>query len=150
MSNGAPIVPQQPQRSKISVTDVRDFLWDRTLADNPIELDLKFSDVEIQNAMRFAAMRYNETSPFVDIVSEYHLPYGMMFLNGIAYSLYLTELQKLSSEDVQYQAGSLTVDINGKRIAHLKEFVAMFKADFMAMVKERKVSINIESMYATY
>ena len=146
----APIVPPPQLRSKLCVQDVRDFIWDRTIDDNPLELDLRFTDVEVQNAMRFAAMRYNETSPFVDTVDERRLPYGMMFLTGTAYGLYLMELQKLTGQDVSYTAGSLTTDIYGKRIAHLKEFVKLFKEEFMAMVKERKTSINIEAAYASY
>jgi len=146
----APIIPPCPQRSSINVSDVRDFLWDRTLDDNPIELDLKFSDAEIQAAMRFAAMRYNETSPLVETVSPLNLPYATLFLSGIAYHLYLQELQKLTSQDVQYTAGSMTVDIYGKRITHLKEFVKAFRDEFLAMTKERKISINIEAAYASY
>lgn len=151
MSDPAPIVPIPQQRqNQICVQDVRDFIWDRTIDDNPIELDLRFTDAEIQNAMRFAAMRYNETSPYVDSVDQRNLPYGMLFLTGTAYGLYLMELQKLTGQDVSYQAGSLTTDIYGKRIAHLKEFVKLFKEEFVNMIKERKTSINIEAAYASY
>ena len=150
MSDTVPIIPAHPNRSHICVQDVRDFLWDRTMDDNPLELDLRFSDQEIQNAMRFAAMRYNETSPYVHTVDPTHLPYGMLFLVGTAYGLYLMELQKLSGQDVGYTAGSLTVDIYGKRIAHLKEFVKLFKEEFLSMTKERKCSINLEAAWGSY
>jgi hypothetical protein len=143
--------PQQiPDRTKygvIDVEDVRQFMFDRSVDDNPLELDLLFSDTEINQAFRFAAMRYNETTPYVDTVNAAYLPYGMLFLNGIAYGLCLSKLQELSRQDIEYTSGSMTIDTFKRRLDHLKELLKLFKEEFEKMAKDRKLSININACY---
>jgi Trm5-related predicted tRNA methylase len=146
----APVIPQQGKQGKIDAQDVRDFIFDRTLDDNPTELDLVFSDDEIQKAMRFAAMKYNETSPFVHEVSAAFLPFGSMFLNGIAYTLYLSKLQMETRQDIEYQAGSMTIDVYKRKVEHLQNFVKLFKTEFETMVKERKLAINISAAFHSF
>ena len=143
-------IPAPGHHGQVDVQDVRDFIFDRTLDDNQIALDLVFSDEEITNAMRFAAMRYNETTPYVDTINPAYVPYGMMFLNGIAYGLYLSKLQSLSRQDLTYQAGNMTIDAIKPQIGHLQNYVKLFKEDFERMVKERKLSINISNCFRAF
>ena len=143
-------IPQPGHTGAIDVDDVRSFMFDRTLDDNPLALDLTFSDEEINNAMRFAAMRYNETTPYVDHANAAYLPYGMMFLNGIAYGLYLQKLQAVSREDITYSAGNMTIDAIKPQVQHLTNFVKLFKDEFERMAKERKLSINIANAFRSY
>ena len=42
--------------SKLTIEDVRHFIMDRTVADNPLLLDLAYSDDEIAQAIRFACL----------------------------------------------------------------------------------------------
>jgi hypothetical protein len=142
-----PSLPPRAKLGQIDVQDVREFIWDRTIADNPIDLDLVFSDDEITNAMRWAAMKYNETPPYVDKVNAAYLPYGMLFLNGVAASLYLSKLLLDSRPDIEYQSGSMTIDVYKRKLDHLKNFAAVFKTDFETMIRERKVSINVHSYF---
>jgi hypothetical protein len=144
-----PVIPAQ-RRNHIDIQDVRDFIFDRTIDDNPTELDLLFSDEEIQRAMRQAAMKYNETAPYVETVDSAYLPYGFTFLNGVAYCLYLSKLQVESRQDVEYQAGNMTIDVFRRKIEHLQNFVKLFKTEFETMAKERKLSININSAFRSF
>jgi hypothetical protein len=137
-------------KSKIDVEDVRHFIFDRTVADNTLDLDLTFSDEEIGAAARFAAMGYNETTPYVDTVRPDSLPFGMCFLNGIAYYLYLGQLQKLTRNDIDYSAGNVTVDLNKRRIEHIKAILPIFKDEFDLKCKQQKAHINIEAGYRCY
>lgn len=144
-------VPNPGRYGKIDVEDVRAFLWDRTIEDNSVELDLVFSDEEIKKAMRFAAMKYSETPPFINQpMTPDALPYGMMFLNGIAYFLYLQKLQTETRVDFEYNSGNMSIDLHKRRIAHLQNFVKLFKDDFESMIKDRKVSINVHGFFASY
>lgn len=143
----APTVPDRRRYGLIDVEDVRHFLWDRTVEDNPLELDLTFSDDEIGHAVRFTVMKYNETPPFVDMIFEERLPRTSCLLNGIAYHLYLAELIQLSRQDFDYSSGNMAIDLRKRRIEHLTTFVKLFKEEFETMVKQIKMSINIEAAY---
>jgi hypothetical protein len=145
-----PQIPQPGHYGVIDVQDVRDFIFDRTLEDNQVGLDLAFSDDEITKAMRFAAMRYNETTPYVDTVNAAYLKHGMLFLNGIAYGLYLSKLQQLSRQDITYQAGSMTIDAIKPQLDHLTAFVKIFKDEFERLAKERKLWINTANAFGSY
>lgn len=143
-------VPLVNLKSKIDTEDVRMFMLDRTVADNTLDMDLTFSDEEIGVATRFAAMGYNETTPYVHTVSPDSLPYGMCFLNGIAYYLYLGLLQKLMRNDIDYSAGNVTVDLNKRRIEHLMKIMPMFKQEFEQKSTQQKAAININNGYRRY
>jgi hypothetical protein len=101
--------------------------------------------------MRYAVLAYNETPPYVDtLTSPDAMPYGNMFLNGIAYYLYLGKLQSEARQDVQYTAGNLTVDLYQRRMDHLKNFVKLFKEEFDRMKAERKTAINVVGFYGSF
>lgn len=145
-----PVIPPVSKRSTIDHGDVRAYIFDRTLADNPLELDLQFSDDEIGHAMRFAAMRYNDMPPHVNVVDPAKLPFASTFLDGVAYFLYLGLLQKLQRNDMDYSAGNAEVDINKRRIEHIKAWVTFFKDEFERQAKEIKVTINIHDAFMAY
>ena len=144
------IIPDRGALGTIDVNDVRNFIWDRTLDDNPLEMDLMFSDKEITDAMRYCAMKYNEMPPFVNTVMPQNLPFGSTFLSGIAAGLYLSKLQQESRQDVEYTAGSLTVDIQKRRLEHLTNFVKIFKEEFETLAKGIKLTINIHGAFGSY
>lgn len=143
-------LPSFNKRGVIEVEDIRMFLADRTAEDNPLELDLSFSDDEIQYACRFSAMKFNEHPPFVMWVDPAALPFGNCFLNGVAYFLYLGKLQKLQRNDIDYTAGNMTVEINKRRIEHLKEWVGEFKEEFEKTTANIKHTINMEDAYRCF
>lgn len=135
-----------------SIDDVRRFVLDRMIDDNEIDLELFFSDLEIITARRLAVAYYNEFPPYVDRLelSECNqdcLPAPLMFLNGIAYQLYMAKLQKLHKEDVDYQAGGMTVNIVKKRIAYITSNLKVFKTEFENLASSRKTHINYMSAF---
>lgn len=145
--NVTPVVPPLGKRGVINYEDVRHFIFDRRALDNPLLLDLEFSDEEISFAQRFAAMTYNDLQPQVEFVDPGALPggTGSIFLYGIIYHLQLAKMLQLQRNDVTYEAGNMTVDINKSRIASLKESAKYFRDEFMRMAADRKRTINIMS-----
>ena len=135
-----------------SIDDVRRFVLDRMLDDNEIDLELFFTDAEIVTARRLAVAFYNEIPPYVENIAltscnEDCLPAPIMFLNGIAHQLYLAKLQKLQKEDVDYQAGGMTVNIIKKRIAYITSNIKGFKDEFQNLAVSRKTHINYSSAF---
>jgi len=145
------VIPErrQPRGNTVTLDDARQFMFDRTAADNPLDLDLSFTEKDLQSALRFTAMRYNAIPPHVLHVRPDHLPFGETMLNGVAYYLYLGKLQQLSRNDVDYSAGNMTIDINKRRIDFIQKMLPMFKETFERQAKEEKVTMNLEQGYAS-
>lgn len=144
------IVPSrhQPRGDTISLEDARQFLFDRTASDNPLDLDLSFTEKDLEFAMRHTAMRYNAIPPHVIHVHPDRLPFGETMLNGVAYYLYLGKLQQLMRNDVDYSAGNMSIDINKRRIESIQKLLPMFKEAFERQSKEEKVTINLNNGFA--
>jgi len=132
--------------------DIRHFIWDRTIEDNPLELDLEFSDEEIGNARRFCAMMCKDVPPYVIEINASSIPKGFeyAFMIGTVYHLFLAKLMSLQRKDLDYSAGGMTVDINKRRIDYLSKWVVAFKQEAMESIQKRKLSMNLESGYAHY
>jgi hypothetical protein len=139
---------QQPRGTTISLEDVRQFSFDRVASDNPLDLDLSFTEHDLEFAMRFTAMRYNAIPPHVIHVHPDRLPFGETMLNGIMYYLYTGKLQQLMRNDVDYSAGNMSIDINKRRIESLQKLLPMFKEAFERQAKEEKVTINLNNGFA--
>lgn len=137
-------------KSKIDVQDVRQFMMDRTVKDNLLDMDLAYSDEDIGFARRFAAMEYNESPPLCHRVCVDNLPFGLTFLWGIAYYLIVGNLQKLMRQDIDYSAGNVAVDLTKRRIEHLKTLLPVYKGEFEKRVLQQKAQINIAAGYRAY
>ena len=128
---------------------VRRFVLDRTVEDNAIDLEIFFSDEEIDFARELAVGHYNELPPYVrkitlGVTNKDSLPYPIAFLSGISYYLYLGKLQKLQKEDLDYNAGGMTVDLIKRRIAHLSQNIPIFKSEFVTLITQQKVAANYQ------
>jgi hypothetical protein len=144
-------LPARDQRDhQITLQDVRDFIMDRTAADNPLEMDLEFSDDDMLRATRLAAMRFNEINPRSFDVDWRNLPYGNLFLCGIAYALYLSKMQYWMRQDIDYNAGNANIEITKRRIEHLKGLVDLFRTEFDEKAYEQKRVVNVENCYAHF
>lgn len=147
----ADIVPKQGKREgKIDVEDVRFFLMDRTAEDNPLELDLFFTDPEIQQAFRFAAMKFNEIHPQTFNVDPAALQFGFGMLQGVIYCLFMMKMAQLSRSDIDYVAGNMTIEINKRRIAYFEKWIPFFKQEFEMTATQHKVKVNLENAYRCY
>lgn len=140
-----PAIPnrRRPMGDTLCIDDVRHFMFDRSANDNPLDLDLAFTDEDIQYAFRFTAMRYNAIQPQVIRVHPDHLPFAETMMSGVAYYLYNGKLLQLIRNDVDYSAGNMTIDINKRRIETLSKLAPMYKEQFEKQAKEEKVALNL-------
>jgi len=145
------IVPLQcePSETRVVNDDIRHFIWDRTIADNPLEMDLEFDDTEIGYARKHAIEMFNALPPYVVSLKGNHVPADWQYplKLGIVYHLFLGKLISLQRKDLDYSAGNMTVDINKRRIEYLTKWVPFFKQEAETLIKQQKVIFNLESCY---
>lgn len=135
----------------LTTEDVRNFMFDRTLDDNELLLDLAFEDDEIRDAMKRAAAEFNSIPPYVKTFQWNNLPGDSnMFLYGTAVHLYTSELAKLRRNDVDYQAGGMGVNLVDKRIAHLMQERQEFRQLFREEATNLKIRINLDQAYRSF
>jgi hypothetical protein len=139
-------------RYYLTVEDVRDYIMDRTLEDNELELDLVFTDEEIRKAMTRAAREYNSLPPLgVSSVTPEFLPNDTnMFLDGTVAQLYMARRAKLARNDVDYQAGNITTNIVQKQIAHLTQMTLQHRELFREAATTHKLAININNAWGFF
>lgn len=146
-------IPQPNPAQETSLTHdlVRHFIWDRTIEDNPLELDLAFSDPEIGYARQFAAMMFNSIPPHTVQIQANNVPvnWEYPFMVGTVYHLFLGKLMALQRKDLDYSAGNMTVDINKRRIEYLTKWAQFFKTEAEAKIKEQKVIANLNAAYGS-
>jgi hypothetical protein len=131
--------------------DVRMFIFDRTIGDNDLLMDLNFSEVEIQNAMVRAAREYASIPPYTSTVNPGCLPsHTNMFLDATAAQLYISEMSKLMRNDIDYNSGNVTTNLVAKRIAHLKELYKLHTERFTEAAKSWKLTENINNGFFNY
>lgn len=125
----------------VTEQEIRLFLLDRSIEDNPVDLDLSFSSEEIQQAEKNAVRHFNMMLPH-SIMAEGQIPSVLIHLFGTAYYLYLTKILNLCRNDVDYQAGGMTVDITKRKLANYQGVAAQMRGEFESSAKQLKVSIN--------
>jgi hypothetical protein len=132
-------------QSCLNSEHVRLFLLDRSVQDNVLELDLAFSDPEILDAMNNCARDYNSIPPLgVSTVSGNLLPgNSTLFLNGTCKWLYLSALQKLMRNDMDFDVGGVKASIESKRIEHFTNLVKLFGEEFQSQARTLKRAMNL-------
>jgi hypothetical protein len=130
--------------------DVRNYLIDSTREDND-GLDLHFTTEQIVDAMRRAARAYNSIPPLILKVSGEKLPDDTnIFLDGTAVQLFISEMNNLTRQDIEYSAGGVQSPIARKRIEYLKALIDFHTKLFTEAAKSYKVAKNIERAYRHY
>jgi len=131
----------------LTVDEIRLFVLDRTVSDNPIDCQLFWEDREIQSAMVQAVRHYNRIHPMVETWTvERHLDDNIMLL-GTVYYMYLQSLQRLMRQDLPYQAGGVGINRTGALIGHVQTMAASTKSEFEDAARMRKISINASEAY---
>lgn len=126
-------------------------MFDRSIEDNDLLLDLNFSEEEIQDAMVRAAREFNSIPPFVSAVHPSYLPTDTnLFLDGCAAQLYISELSKLMRNDIDYTTGGVQTNLVAKRIGHLKELFKLHTERFVKAAKDVKLTTNIHAAFHHY
>jgi uncharacterized protein YfaT (DUF1175 family) len=137
--------------SKLTTEDIRNFLLDRSVEDNDLELDVAFSDDEIRDAMKRAARAYNSIPPFVNVVTPNALPGDSnIFLHATAEQLMISLLSKLRRNDVDYTAGGVGTNLVAKRIAHLQNEIKEHREMWQKEATDTKLYMNINACYRTF
>lgn len=147
-------MPNQKQivenHSTLDVEDIRHFIFDRDAADNPLLLDVAYTDDEIARAMRYACLSFNEVTPYVFTIQPECMPFSMLFIHGTIYHLYLSRISELSRRDVDHTAGNMTVDVTKRLIANLTALVALHKKEFDTSAKQRKIAFNVSQAFRNF
>lgn len=132
----------------LSIEDIRHAILDRSVEDNALELDLAFSDEEIRQAFKRAARDYNSIPPYVGQVDPADLPDDTnIFIDATVCQLYIARLSKLQRNDIDYNAGGVSVELEKRQIAHMREMIEFHRKRFMEAAQARKVSLNLRRAY---
>ena len=130
--------------SYLTIEMIRDEIQDRVPGDNSIDCDLFFSDDEILKAMDRAAGRYNQLPPVgVDVVSGRALPANTsVFLDAVISQLYGSAIHKLIRNQMTWQTGDVTVDLEPKRLQAFQQAKAALDQVWRIDARDRKREIN--------
>ena len=144
------VPPLPEQRGTIIAEDLRHWLYDRTINDSPLDVDLTWSDQEIATATRYAVMMANSVQPYSITYSTNALTGDYFWLPAIAYHLFLGKLMVLTRSDISYDAGGMSADITRKRIEHYKWWIQLFKAEATDLIEQQKMAVSINGYFACY
>lgn len=134
----------QPPSEYLTIDAVRNYILDRTIQDNQIDLDLAFSPEEITNAMGYAARAYASIPPFVGSPDASRLPMRTnVFLDATAVGLYIGRLSRLQRNDIDYKSGTVTVELEKKQIEYMKDMIKFHQGEFKEAAKALKVAQNL-------
>ncbi len=104
----------------MTIQDVRDWLLDRSAADNLLDCDLTFTDPEIVAAMRSAAREFNSIPPYIQNVSADCLPMDTnLFLDAVVYFLYNSKIANWARNAVTFEAGGVKASPDEDRMKRL-------------------------------
>jgi len=135
----------------ITPDDVRMYIFDRTVEDNDLLLDLNFSEKDIQDAMVRAAREYASIPPYTSCVNPACLPsHTNMFLDATVAQLYISEMSKLMRNDIDYNSGNVTTNLVAKRIIHLKDMYKFHNERFKEAAKNWKLTENVNQGFFHY
>jgi hypothetical protein len=132
----------------LTIDDVRNYMFDRTVKDNELDMDLSFSNDEIADAMRRAARETNDIPPNILFVTADKLPgNSAIWLHAVAEQLYLSKLQQLMRNDVTYDAGGVKATITANRINHFKELIKLERSLWEPRLRSYKVGQNFRRFH---
>lgn len=135
----------------LTIQDVRDFVGDEKPEDNPLLMDLMWSDPDILSSMKAAARAYNSIEPQCEVVRAEALPDDdSTFLNGIAADLCRKYLNKLRNRDITYTAGNVQASVTSARIVHFEKMRVEYEEQFKQQAQNRKLRINLAAAYGHF
>lgn len=144
--------PTIPDRcAGLTPEDMRAFVLDQEISQNLLELDLAWSEPEIEDAMDRCRMMWDAVPPAADSLrlGGSRLPREYVFQVGTAYQMYLTKLQEIMRNDMEYTIGGVQVHIDGTQIKHFKELMGILRGEFTELAGARKETLNLQGAYGT-
>ena len=134
--------------SFITEQDVREEMRDRSAADHLVLPDVAFTSEDIAYAMRKVARRFNSIRPFVISVEAHKLPdRNSVFFDGIAWALLEVMLLNTGMNDMDYSAGNVSANVQGKLATNLEKLVAKYEKRFVEDATTWKISTNLLGFY---
>lgn len=132
----------EPKIQKLTVADVRAFLFDRCAEDNRLLNSVAFRDDQIMNAMQLAVDEFNATPPDVAYFTTVNFPWKTEWLKGTAAYLLRSEALRQVRNQASYQAGTVSVNDSDKGPI-LKQLGDDLYKEWFAWVLAKKRQINI-------
>lgn len=134
--------------SYITVADVREEMLDRQAEDHLVLSDLAFTDADIEWGMKACARKFNSQPPLGFEVTWETLPINStVFLDGVAWALIRRWHRNVSMNDMDYQAGGVTANVQGTLLKNLEKLRDKLEAEFMEAAKTLKVTANLEDAW---
>lgn len=144
------MTPDLDKTSNIQIEDVRRFILDNATSTNVLGTSFYFTDSEIEDAMKRAVDAFNALPPLSITMTYGNILGNTMWLNGIAYQLYLSKMLQLQRKDVVYSTGGTQVAVVAKQIEHLAKMKETFKHEFTELALIQKKSINMHRAFASF
>lgn len=139
------------QSPYVTVQMVRDYLLDRSIEDNELEMDLAYTDQEILQAMQRAAREFNVLPPLTLSVDYRQLPTDTnIFLQATAEQIFKSQIHKLRRNDFDYAAGGVASNLVQKRIQHYAEAVREERSLWQQSARNLKVIKNMNMAWGSY
>jgi len=93
--------------------------------------------------MERAAREYNSLPPYTSSARADCLPKDTnIFYDAIVQQLYIAEINRLSRNDIDFDAGGVTTSIEAKRIDHLRRLTAEHGERFREAARALKLHQN--------
>ena len=126
--------------ANVQVESIRRFMRDRDMDIdfNGIDVDLKFSDADIMDAIMYFVERYNATPPY-DKILNFNRPIGSMMLRlGAGYELAQMRIRRLQEKDFSVNAGGIQLDNVKALLANLRAQAKEFYDQSAKMISDDK------------
>lgn len=121
---------------------------DRTYDDHLVLIDLAFTDVDIEWAMKACARKFNSIKPIFYSIDPEKMPMSTStFLDGCAWALLRRWARNARMNDIDYQAGGVSASVQGKLIKNLSDEVAKLEQDFVSSSMDLKMTANIRDAF---
>ena len=128
--------------------DVRIWLRDNDPEANLLLDDFEFSPEEIRTAMTLTADYWNETPPNVGSYDYDKFPYRFALLRGTAANLLFMAAHRFRRNQLNYNAGGLTVDDQNKYQQYDSAGARLWE-EYKQWITNTKRSINVASGWGT-
>lgn len=133
----------------ITVQDIRDWMFDRTLDDNEYWGDLVFTDEEITKAMKHAVRSFMMVPPIIPTsVNPAALPsHTPLFFDATVEALYKMKRHSLGRNRFKYEAGNVSVNDSELQLEFLDRAIKEIGASWRQEAQFLKSQINVSGFY---
>lgn len=132
----------KPKHDKLTVADVRAFLFDQCPEDNRLLNSVQFRDDQIMNAMQLAVDEFNSTSQPKTCYTTVNFPWKTEWLKGTAAYLLRSEAIRQFRNQASYNTGTVAVNDSDKGPVFQQIGDSLYK-EWYAWLCAKKRDINV-------